>query len=165
MRKIPTKNYFILFFITIISILIVMYLVNLYKSREDYNDNVNHRMSFLREIYADDFNNYITENTEGIIYLSNSSDSSLATIEKKLKKDILKKEYSQDIIYINLKNIGTGFVNTINNYYSSTLKLNQNSGIPNVLIIKNGKIQRVYYINDDTEEHNIIDFMGLYYND
>lgn len=165
MRKIPTKNYFILFFITIISILIVMYLVNLYKSREDYNDNVNHRMSFLREIYADDFNNYITENTDGIIYLSNSSDNSLATIEKQLKKDIIKKEYSQDIIYINLKNIGTEFANTLNNYYSSTLKLNQNIGIPNVLIIKNGKIQRVYYINDDTEEHNIIDFMGLYYND
>lgn len=165
MRKIPTKNYFILFLITIVSVLIVMYLVNLYKSREDYNDNVNHRMSFLREIYADDFNNYITENTESIIYLSNSSDSSLATIEKKLKDDILKKEYSQDIIYINLKNTGIEFVNTLNNYYSNTLKLNQYSDIPNILIIKNGKIQRVYYINDDTEEKDIINFMELYYND
>lgn len=103
MRKIPTKNYLILFFITIISILIVVYLVNVYKSKQDYNNDVNHRMSFLREIYADDFTNYITENIDGIIYISNSSDNSLIKLEKQLKKDIIKREYTQDIVYINSK--------------------------------------------------------------
>lgn len=165
MRKIPTKNYLILFFITIISILIVVYLVNVYKSKQDYNNDVNHRMSFLREIYADDFTNYITENIDGIIYISNSSDNSLIKLEKQLKKDIIKREYTQDIVYINSKNLAINFGDTLNKYYSDTVKLTEHSSIPNVLIVKDGLIQRTLYITSETTEKQIIDFMELYYND
>ena len=72
MRKIPMKNYIILLAITIVTILLVVYLVNLYQTKKDYENNVNHRMTFLKEIKVEDFDNYITENPEGFIYLSNS---------------------------------------------------------------------------------------------
>lgn len=165
MRKIPMKNYIILLFVAVATGLIVTYLVNLYKSKQDYDNDTNHRMSFLREIYADDFNNYITENIEGIIYISNSSDDALQNIEKQLKKDIQKREYTQDIVYINSKNLAVNFGDTLNKYYSDTVKLTEHSSIPNVLIVKDGLIQRTLYITSETTEDQIIDFMELYYND
>lgn len=165
MRKIPMKNYIMLFFVTIFSILIVAYLVNLYHSKQDYNNDVNHRMSFLKEIYADDFEDYLTENPEGIIYISNSEDNTLKSIEKSLKNDIIKREYTQDIVYINSKKLGINFGDTLNKYYSDTVKLTEYSNIPNVLIIRDGLIQKTFYITIDTTEKQIIEFMEMYYND
>lgn len=163
MRKIPIKNYLILLIITIITVLLVMYLVNLYKSKEEYNNDVNHRMSFLKEIKAKDFDSYITENPEGIIYLSNSSEDALKKLENKLKKELPKKEYVNQMVYLNLKNIPIDFMKNIAKYYSATMKLNENSTIPNIMIIEDGKITYTLYINSDTTSKEIFDFLERNY--
>lgn len=163
MRKIPMKNYIILLAITIVTILLVVYLVNLYQTKKDYENNVNHRMIFLKEIKVEDFDNYITENPEGFIYLSNSSKEELKDIENKLKEELPKKEYIDQIVYLNLKNAPDNFIDTIKKYYSATMKLNENDIIPNIIIMENGQITHKLNINNKTNIKEIFKFLERNY--
>lgn len=155
MRKIPLKNYFILAAIILLSGIIVIYIANMYKNKKDYEKEI--VMSFLKEIYAKDFDNYIIENPDSIIYVSDASNEELET---ELKKYIIEKDYTQDIVYIDLNKINTDFVKTLKKYSNLI-----NDKIPDVLIVKNSKIVNTFFILEDTTAIQIIDFMGLYYND
>lgn len=155
MRKIPLKNYFILAAIILLSGIIVIYIANMYKNKKDYEKEI--VMSFLKEIYAKDFDNYIIENPDSIIYVSDASNEELET---ELKKYIIEKDYTQDIVYIDLNKINIDFVKTLKKYSNLI-----NDKIPDVLIVKNGKIVNTFLILEDTTAIQIIDFMGLYYND
>lgn len=155
MRKIPLKNYFILAAIIILSGIIVIYIANMYRNKKDYEKE--DTMSFLREIYAKDFENFIIENPDSIVYINNTFDESL-TLE--LKKYIIERDYIQDIVYIDTNKINIDFVNVLKKYSSLI-----DDKLPNVLIIKGGKIINMLYIEEDTTPSQIIEFMGLYYND
>lgn len=155
MRKIPLKNYFILAAIIILSGIIVIYIANMYRNKKDYEKE--DTMSFLKEIYAKDFENFIIENPDSIVYINNTFDESL-TLE--LKKYIIERDYIQDIVYIDTDKINIDFVNVLKKYSSLI-----DDKLPNVLIIKGGKIINMLYIEEDTTPSQIIEFMGLYYND
>ena len=155
MRKIPLKNYFILAAIIILSGIIVIYIANMYRNKKDYEKE--DTMSFLKEIYAKDFENFIIENPDSIVYINNTFDESL-TLE--LKKYIIERDYIQDIVYIDTNKINIDFVNVLKKYSSLI-----DDKLPNVLIIKGGKIINMLYIEEDTTPSQIIEFMGLYYND
>lgn len=155
MRKIPLKNYFILATIIILSGIIVIYIANMYRNKKDYEKE--DTMSFLREIYAKDFENFIIENLDSIVYISDASNE---TLELELKKYIIEKDYIQDIVYIDTNKINIDFVNVLKKYSSLI-----DDKLPNVLIIKGGKIINMLYIEEDTTPSQIIEFMGLYYND
>ena len=155
MRKIPLKNYFILAAIIILSGIIVIYIANMYRNKKDYEKE--DTMSFLKEIYAKDFENFIIENPDSIVYINNTFDESL-TLE--LKKYIIERDYIQDIVYIDTNKINIDFVNTLKKYSNLI-----NDKMPNVLIIKSGKIINIFYVEEDTTPSQIIEFMGLYYND
>lgn len=155
MRKIPLKNYFILAAIIILSGIIVIYIANMYRNKKDYEKE--NTMSFLKEIYAKDFENFIIENPDSIVYISDASNE---TLELELKKNIIEKDYIQDIVYIDTNKINIDFVNTLKKYSSLI-----NDKMPNVLIIKSGKIINIFYVEEDTTPSQIIEFMGLYYND
>lgn len=155
MRKIPLKNYFILAAIILLSGIIVIYITNMYKNKKDYEKEI--VMSFLKEIHTKDFDNYIIENPDSIIYISDASNEELET---ELKNYIIEKDYTQDIVYIDLNKINTDFVNTLKKYSNSI-----NDKIPDVLIVKNGNIINTLFATTDTTAVQIIDFMGLYYND
>lgn len=155
MRKIPLKNYFILAAVIILSGIVVIYVANMYKNKKDYEKE--NTMSFLKEIYAKDFENFVIENPDSIVYISDASDE---TLEVELKNYIIEKDYIQDIVYIDANKINIDFVNILKKY--SSLISNK---IPNVLIIKGSKIINIFYAEEDTTASQIIDFMGLYYND
>jgi len=160
MRKIPLKNYFILALVVILSGIIVYFLGNFYINKKRYDEKENHVLSFLKEIYVDDFENFIIENPDTIIYINRIDNSKNKKLEKKLKKEIIERNYEQDIIYIDSTEISSNFVDVLNNHIDNKLNI-----IPNVIIVKDGKICNVMYINSNTKYSEIIDFMELYYND
>jgi len=162
MRKIPLKNYFILALVVILSGIIVFALATTYTNKKRYDEKENHVLSFLKEIYINDFENFIIENPDIIIYTSDSDNYKMKKLEKKLKRHIIERNYEQDIIYVDVTNSKAPFINVLNKYLSNENKLN---GIPNILIVKDGKINNVMYMNDDTTVIQMIDFMELYYND
>lgn len=163
MKKIPLKNYIALGFIFILTIGILLYLVNFYNSKKEYENSTNDRMNFLKEITADDFNNYITENLDFILYTSNSEDENIIKLEKNLKNKLIKKEYINQMIYLNLKNAPIDLMETLNNHFSETLKLDEHSSIPNVLIVQDGLIIQTLYVDINTTALDIIKFIEKNY--
>ena len=160
MRKIPLKNYFILLLVIIVSMIALLYLINFYKVKKEYDDNSKMVMSFLKEIHIDDFENYIIENPEVVIYIGYSNNNKM--IETELKKYIIEKDYTQDIVYINSKDNNKKVLKVLQKYLNNDLNMTK---IPNILLIKNGKINNTYYIDENSDIAQITEFMELYYND
>lgn len=160
MKHIPFKNYVIFLIITILSIGASIYCINLYDLRSNYEKGVNYNMSFLKEIHINDLENYIIENPDIIIYINEKNDSEMNDIELKLKKHIIQREYTNDIVYINSNSSNKKLLKKINGYSKEKFNV-----IPNVIIIKNSEISETLYFDGNVDEFKIIEFMGLYYND
>lgn len=166
MKQVPLKNYILFAIVSIASVLLVLYLKNIYESKKEYENSTNMTMGFLKEIHEDDFDNYITENSEFILYMSDSDDKNLIDFEKDLKKKIKKMEYSKDMVYLNLKNISSNFLLKFEKHLSENLKNINLESIPNVVITKEGKIQNYYFINEETNTTDVIIFItNEFYNE
>lgn len=158
-RNIPLKNYIILLLIIFLTIVLLVYLTNIYNKKRDYDESKNIRMSFLKIMQEDDFKNFITENQEFVLYISNSDNQNIADFEKDMKKLVIKKGYDKEMIYLNSKNLSDKFIETIKNYFSDSLKKENIKLLPNVLIIKNGKISSILYVSSITNAQDVIDCM------
>lgn len=158
-RIIPLKNYIILFLITFLTVTLLIYFTSIYNKKKDYDKNNNIRMSFLKVMQEEDFVNFITENQEFVLYISNSNDKSIMEFEKDLKKSIVKKSYEKDMIYLNSKNLSKAFMNSLKIYFNDELKKKNITTLPNVSIIKNGKISNILYISSVGDAQEIITFI------
>jgi len=160
MRKIPLKNYIILFIIVVLSGSAFIYFINLYNLRSNYEKSTHYTMSFLNEIHINDLENYLIENPDMIIYINEKNDLELENVETKLKNHIIEKDYINDIVYINSNNTNKKLLKKLNKFSKTKLQ-----NIPNVIITKDGMIQNELYFDENIDEFKIIEFMELYYND
>lgn len=145
---IPIKNYIILIVLSIITIFIVFYFARIYQEKIKYDNQSNNTMSFLSEIKAEELSNYILENHDIMIYLSSSVDTNHLEYEKQVKKYIVRKNLTKDIIYLDTSNLTSDFYRKLESkYLSKELKSKQISldAGPNVLIIKGNYITNVLY--------------------
>lgn len=159
MKKIPLKNYLVLIFISIITILLIIYLVNIYNSKKEYENSTNDRMNFIKEITTEDFDNYLRENPDFIIYSSNSESEDIISLEKKLRNKLIKKDYIKQMVYLNLKNTPIDFIETLKEHTVDPLKTNGYNGIPNVLVVEDGYITKILYIDNNSSVEDIIKFI------
>lgn len=137
MKKIPLKNYIIFIIICILTIGILIMFVNKYNSKLEYENSTNERMNFIREITYMDYSNYILENQEYIMYISNSENDNI-DFETNLRKKIEEKDYIKNMVYFNSKENEIDLLETINKEYN--INLNK---LPNIIIVNEAKL--VYY--------------------
>lgn len=157
MRVVPFKNYVILGIIFILTLGLLFYFVNIYNLKEEYLSSTNVRLAFLKEITESDLNDYVSENSEFILYISNSENSEYVGLENKLKK-YRKEDYMENVIYLNSKDISDNFINELNKY--SDKKINN---LPNIIVFDENKIIDVMYFNEETKVDNIISKFSEYY--
>ena len=148
MRVIPIKNYLITGLIIIATTLIVLFLVDYYENSKKYA--VNDRMDILNIIDEKSIENYIVENHEVIIYMSNSSDETIYEYEETLRAMIIDRDYEKTIVYFDTKNVGESFYDDfVTKYFSSEL-INNNIALnitPNLLIVIDGKVSKILYVD------------------
>ncbi|MDD3452891.1 MAG: hypothetical protein PHN42_01265 [Bacilli bacterium] len=161
--KIPTKNYVLALFIVIFTIFITLFLANMYNEKKEYELLKNVRMDFLDIIDSKSIDNYIVENHDVIIYLSNSSDINYESYEKQLKRLIIAMEYEKDIIYLDTKDVDSDFYTKFKEkYFTDELKQKniELNIIPNLLIIKEGKVNDILYTVDTSKKaSDVINFI------
>lgn len=156
-RSIPVKNYILLLFLSVISVLFIFYISSTYKERQKILNSQNTRMNFLLQVTEENISNYIEDNHDAIIYVSNASDINLETYEKKLKRIFIAKELEQEIVYLNIENVSGDFYNKFKKEYFEEDLINNNYSFdvfPNVLIISDGKVSNILY-NDNVEYYNL----------
>lgn len=158
-NQVPLKNYIILILIAIVTIFLVIFFAKFYQEQAQYDTQNNNIMTFLSEIKIEEFDNYIQENHDVIVYLSSSIDNFDVEYEKNLKKYITKKNLIKDFVYLDTSNLETDFYERLKTNYLSKKLQKQDIHLdqdPTLLIIKNQKISHVFHSNKlnirDTEK-------------
>ena len=156
------KKYLILIFIFLLSMGLVIYLCKWYKVYDDYQKEIPVIRDILFEITDVDLEHYILDNPSAIIYMCTASNETCRSFEKDLKKLVLKKEYTDKIIYLNLSGLDQEkFVEKFNSKYKFKNKLS--TSYPAVVIFEDGAISALLQGNETRKitVENVKDFLEL----
>lgn len=148
-KKIPAKNYIIVFIIAIVTIFLIITLSVRYKNQEDYKYETDITF-FLSEIKWEEIDNFIVENHDIMIYIVNSNDDSFKELQTKVKKIISKNNYNKDIVVLNIKDQTEENLNTLKEKYFDTSLKNFKINHDNLLIIKNGKVLNIFEVDNNS---------------
>lgn len=139
-KDVPTKNYIILGIIYLSVILIALYISNWYK-QSDFNDH-NSITEVVFAINPEEWEIYIQENPDIIVYFSNSKNND-ENLQQKIGNYIVKKNLTDNVIYMDTYDISPDWINVIKDKYISDT-LNQdfklNTNIDTIVAIKDGII-------------------------
>lgn len=154
------KNFLLLGIIAIVTILLVLYANMLFINNN--KDAVSLTTKYLFEIKQNDFEDYITDNSDAIIYIARGKDVTLRNFERKFVDLINDKELSKEIVYLNTDEINKNFFDSLKQYYSESLK-EENPTISakaNLLIIRDRKIESILYTESKTIQiEDVLEFL------
>lgn len=160
MREISKKNYILLAVLTVLTIFIVFYMANWYTASKNYQLEDSIMKNFLGEIKESEFENYILENPEIVIYISLGNDEKTKKFDKKLKDYILKEDIKSQFIYLDGNHLSTNFLNNFQKKYFEGSLRNIYLGYPNMFILENGKVIDVLYkLNSDPNIKDVKPFL------
>lgn len=143
MREIPKKNYFILFIVIVLSLLIAFYFRKWYKAYEDSYLSKSIVGNYLFQINYKELDNYLVENQSAIIYVSKVGNEKIRNFEKKFINAINQNDLKNKILYLNLNN----YKGDTNDKY--TINDKDITSVPNISVFKNGKLDDIYVIDVD----------------
>lgn len=162
-KKKPLKNYIIYFTLIIITILFTFLLSNKYENLKNLEKENSVMKQFLTSLNEKEFENYIAENNNAIIYMASGTDETIKDFEEKFKEMLIDYDLQSQIIYIDLDNVDQSFLlNLQNNYFKESLGNISLYKYPNILILENGKISAVLYSSEQII--NLIDVEEFFYN-
>ena len=160
-RKIPVKNYIILWVIMIVTVLILYYFycwVDVYKESKI---NIPILDKYMTVINYNELDNYIVENPNTIVYVSVLENEKIREFEKEVKNKYKNKEIENEVLYMNItddiknKNIKDEM---ILKYFVNSLNM---TDVPCVLVFSDGKISSIYSVSDNDYD---IDRFTIYLN-
>lgn len=143
MREIPKKNYFILFIVIVLSLMIALYFRKWYKAYEDGYLSKSIMGNYLFEINYKELDDYLVENQSAIIYVSKVGNEKIRNFEKKFINAINQNDLKNKILYLDLSN----YKGDTNNKY--TINDKDITLVPNISVFKNGKLDDIYVIDVD----------------
>ena len=157
-RKIKFKNYIYLFLVLTVSIGVM---VGFYMWHLSYKENVLKTPIMDEYLYSINYNeldNYVTDNGYALIYVSVLEDEGIRNFEEKFKKYIMKNELSNKMLYLDLTEVSKD-----NNLYSELInkyrvKKKSIGDVPCLLLFKEGKLDKIYPINEKKYNLNEITF-------
>ena len=158
LRKIPIKNYVILGVVIIVTMLILYYFylwVDVYKESKI---NIPIMDKYMTVINYNELDNYLVENPNTIVYVSVLEDEGIRNFEQKFKKYINDNELSNKMLYLDLTEVSKDinlYSELINKY---RVKKKSIGDVPCLLLFKEGKLDKIYPINEKKYNLNEITF-------
>lgn len=150
MRKIPLKNYFIIAVILLLSVIGVFYLVNWYNTTQKHYKETSIIADLIKEVKISEFDNYITENPDFIIYLADKTENINIKFEKNLKKLITKKDLQKQFVFMNVSEFDEENIKEfIQKYADKAIDLKMQNSI---IIIDNQKIKNLLIIEANDKD-------------
>lgn len=146
-NKKTIKNYILLILLFIASISLIFYLRELYKVNKAEQLKTPVIDGALLEIYETDLEHYVLDNPTTVIYMCTADNEKCRVFERDFKKLLKKKDYNDQIIYLNLTDLDQdSFVNSFNEKYKYKIKLT--TDYPAFVLFEDGKIKNVLQGND-----------------
>ncbi len=156
MKKISTVNYIIAFVITVITFGITYAAAKayiLYRSYEQEN-----YMNYLSQVMPEEIDNYIIENHDLIIYITNSSTTNIE-LDKQVKKVLVDNNYVKDTIYLDLNSADEEVINNFSNKYNINLDMIKENTI---VIFKSEKKVKTINLNENNIK-KLKNYINTYY--
>lgn len=151
MRIIKFSNYLKAVLLFIVTVMTVISLSNYYIKKQEFENNTNTRLKSLTYITEDSIKDYIVENHDLIIYVSDSKNKDLEEQELGFEQYIIENDLEKDIVYIDSSKLSDDFLYEFSNY----------NIVPNIFIIEEGVISKVLYLEVTTFQLNdVISFIN-----
>ena len=148
MRKIPFKNYIYLTILIVFTIIITLYISNLYNAK---NGEVSKIYEYSNKIAVNELDEFLTENPDSIIYIGNKYDKNNSNFEEGLILKIEELNIKEKFVYINANK---KLLNKLEKDYQIKININK---IPIILVFNSKSLISLNYINDNLSIENIID--------
>jgi len=161
LREIPVKNYIKAGLCIILSIVLIFYIAKWYTVYQEDNLNKAIISDYLTEISYDEFSNYLTENSNAIVYIGIATDKTCRSYENKFKNIINNYNLTEDIIYLNITDYSienTNYIDLFDDKYGTDTK--KITSIPAIMVFENGKMTAV--LSGDLNKNNTIKFLKKY---
>ena len=152
MKEIPKKNYYILVVLLAVTVLLTLSLSNIYINREKI---VADFYEYSNKITPEEFDEFMIENSDVIIYISDKYDLTNETFEKEFENKIDELNLKHNLIYIDKKNIDKNFLNKLKKSYNINVNL---EGTPIVIAIVDNKVIKNISINNDSNVETLIEY-------
>ena len=152
MKEIPRKNYYILVVLILITLLLTLSFARIYKNRDKLVSNF---YNYANKITSDEFDEYMLENSDLIIYIADKYDLTNESFENKFQKKLNDLNLKDKLVYIDKEELNKNFLNKLTKEYD--IKLNANK-LPVIIIMIDKKIIKSVYINSTTQVDTVIEY-------
>jgi predicted bacteriocin transport accessory protein len=141
-EKKAIHNYILLVILFAATAGLVIYLCKWYNVYHEYQKETPVIRGSIMEIVNDDLEHYILDNPTAVIYMCTAKDDACRSFEKDFKKLLKKRDYNNEIIYLNLSDLNQDeFVESFNNKYNYKIKLTTH--YPAFVLFEDGKVVNV----------------------
>ena len=152
-KEIPTKNYFVLGVIILITVLFFVYLFSWLEQYNESKINTPIITPTLREVEYNNLNTVLAERDMLIMYMCTTDESICRSFEKKFVNYIKENNLTEDIMYLNLgyDSDENNLLNKVYDKYKSDSLVKKIYEYPTLLIFKDSKIVDVLSSNGKTK--------------
>lgn len=168
-REVPMKNYIILGIIILVTIILLFYFYLWYLTYEESKLNSQIMDRYLQVINYNELEDYISENKNAFVYVSILEDKDIRNFEIKFKEIIINNSLRKEILYLDLTEIYNDKTKISNAIKEYSLNDNSISGVPCILVFKEGKLIKIYNIKENNynieEIENFLIEEGIEIND
>ena len=155
------RNYIILIIIFIFCIALTLYLCEWFNVYKEYEKETPVIQGSLLEITSEDLEHYVVDTSNVVVYMCTAPSDECRSFEKNLKKYVIKKEITDEIIYLNLTGVDVSeFVKKFNEKYKTKIS----SNFPSFVVFNDGNVVGVLQSkkNKSISISKLSTFMDLY---
>lgn len=147
--KTGIRNYVILFGVCLVCVCVILYLCKLYQVYDQYQKETPVIRGAIQEIISDDLDHYVLDNPMTVIYMCTSYQDRCRDFEKDFKKFLLKREWNNEIVYLNLSDLDQEeFVDSFNQKYPYK-KGKLTTDYPAFVFFEDGKVRGILQEDND----------------
>ena len=152
MKKISKKNYVVLVILLLVTVVLTISLADIYKRKDRF---VSAFYEYANKINSSEFDEYINENSDLIIYISDKYDLSKENFETKFKNKLDELNLKNNLVFIDKSSINEKFLNNFEKNYNLKIDIKKT---PIVIVIIDKKVVKSLYITPNSNANTIIEY-------
>ena len=145
------KNIY-LFVLVLATVLVTLGLSKLYQTEVTKTSYAYEKMN---KITSTEYDEYIVENSDTIIYIADKNNLSYNKFEKKFIKKLDSLNLLKNVIYIEKEELNNSLNKKLKKNYSYEYDENL---LPAIIVINDGVLSQVSYVNEDSQVEDIINY-------
>lgn len=150
--KTPKKNYIILIVLVVSTVFVTLFISDVYLQKSK-KESICYQ--YLNRIMLTELDEYIIENPNSIIYISDKYDLSNEHFEKEFKDNIEQLNLKNNVVFIDKSDLTSSVRKELKNKYNVDIP-DVNNSI--VLMFIDSKVTNIVIVDDNTNAYDFIDY-------